>query len=105
MPSNVNGFGTKYYGQRDFRSDGSYVTTNFFCRVLFQLFPCIPSASSLIPRTAQCRFRRTTTRYWKSAGPTRCRYSSSICGRRQRLVWASSTFGKSNLFSLTGSCS
>jgi hypothetical protein len=31
MPSNVNGFGTKYYGQRDFRADGSYITTNFFC--------------------------------------------------------------------------
>ena len=39
MPSSVNGFGTKYYGQRDFRPDGSYVTTNFFCLAFFPVFP------------------------------------------------------------------
>jgi hypothetical protein len=39
MPSNVNGCGTKYYGQRDFRPDGSYVTTNFFCLLFFPVFP------------------------------------------------------------------
>ncbi len=39
MPSNVNGFGTKYYGQRDFRSDGSYVTTNFFCLAFVPVVP------------------------------------------------------------------
>lgn len=39
MPSNVNGFGTKYYGQRDFRPDGSYVTTNFFCLAFFPVLP------------------------------------------------------------------
>jgi hypothetical protein len=39
MPSNVNGFGTKYYGQRDFRPDGSYVTTNFFCLAFFPVIP------------------------------------------------------------------
>jgi hypothetical protein len=39
MPSNVNGFGTKYYGQRDFRADGSYVTTNFFCLAFLPLVP------------------------------------------------------------------
>jgi len=39
MPSNVNGFGTKYYGQRDFRLDGSYVTTNFFCLGFFPVIP------------------------------------------------------------------
>jgi len=39
MPSNVNGFGTKYYGQRDFRPDGSYVTTNFFCLAFLPVFP------------------------------------------------------------------
>ena len=39
MPSNVNGFGTKYYGQRDFRPDGSYVTTNFFCVGFVPIIP------------------------------------------------------------------
>ena len=43
MPSNINGFGTKYYGQRDFRPDGSYVTTNFFC---LGFFPVVPLHSS-----------------------------------------------------------
>lgn len=39
MPSNVNGFGTKYYGQRDFRPDGSYLTTNFFCLGFVPIIP------------------------------------------------------------------
>ncbi len=39
MPSSVNGFGTKYYGQRDFRPDGSYITTNFFCLAFVPVFP------------------------------------------------------------------
>ncbi len=39
MPSNVNGFGTKYYGQRDFHPDGSYVTTNFFCLGFIPVVP------------------------------------------------------------------
>jgi hypothetical protein len=39
MPSNVNGFGTKYYGQRDFRADGSHVTTNFFCLAFLPIIP------------------------------------------------------------------
>jgi hypothetical protein len=39
MPSNINGFGTRYYGQRDFRVDGSYVTTNFFCLAFVPVVP------------------------------------------------------------------
>jgi hypothetical protein len=39
MPSSVNGFGTKYYGRRDFRPDGSYITTNFFCLAFFPIIP------------------------------------------------------------------
>ena len=39
MPSNVNGFGTKYYGQRDFRADGSYLTTKFFCLAFLPIIP------------------------------------------------------------------
>ncbi len=39
MPSSVNGCGTKYYGERGFRPDGSYVTTNFFCLLFLPIFP------------------------------------------------------------------
>jgi hypothetical protein len=39
MPTSVNGFGTRYIGQRDFRTDGSYVTTNFISILFFPLFP------------------------------------------------------------------
>jgi len=39
MPSNVNGIGTRFVGQRDFRADGSYLTTNFFCIFYFPIFP------------------------------------------------------------------
>jgi hypothetical protein len=39
MPSSVNGFGTKYYGERDHRSDGSYLTTNFFCLAFVPVIP------------------------------------------------------------------
>jgi hypothetical protein len=39
MPNSVNGVGTRYIGQRDFRLDGSYVTTNFFCLFFLPIFP------------------------------------------------------------------
>jgi hypothetical protein len=39
MPSSINGCGTKYYGQRDFRADGSHVTTNFFCLLFVPIIP------------------------------------------------------------------
>ncbi len=39
MPSNINGCGTKYYGERSFRADGSHLTTNFFCLLFFPLIP------------------------------------------------------------------
>jgi hypothetical protein len=39
MPSSVNGFGTKYYGERDHRDDGSHLTTNFFCLVFVPVLP------------------------------------------------------------------
>src|SRR6267143_2350417 len=38
MPYNFNGIGTTYYGQRDFRADGTYVTTEWI------IFFCIPIA-------------------------------------------------------------
>jgi hypothetical protein len=39
MPSSINGCGTKYYGARDFRADGSHLTTNFFCLLFVPLIP------------------------------------------------------------------
>ncbi|MGB7548708.1 MAG: hypothetical protein WBM14_13230 [Terracidiphilus sp.] len=39
MPGSVNGFGTMYYGQRQPRHDGSYVTTNFFCLCFLPIIP------------------------------------------------------------------
>ncbi len=29
MPTSINGFGTAYYGERDFHADGSYITTEW----------------------------------------------------------------------------
>ncbi len=51
MPSSINGCGTKYYGQRDFREDGSHLTTNFFCLLFVPLIPLqtirvIPAATN-----------------------------------------------------------
>lgn len=52
MPSTYNGFGTRYLGQRDFRQDGSYVTTNFFCLLYMPVIPIhsvrvIPDAKNM----------------------------------------------------------
>jgi hypothetical protein len=39
MPKSYNGIGTMFMGQRDFRPDGSYVTTEFFVILLFPVMP------------------------------------------------------------------
>lgn len=39
MPYSFNGFGTTYYGQCDFRADGSYVTTEWIIAALVPVFP------------------------------------------------------------------
>jgi hypothetical protein len=39
MASSINGCGTKYYGERDYRNDGSYLTTKFFCLLHLPIFP------------------------------------------------------------------
>ena len=39
MPKSFGGFGTRYYGERDYRKDGSYMTTTFFCLFFFPIFP------------------------------------------------------------------
>lgn len=39
MPKSFGGFGTRYCGERDYRKDGSYMTTTFFCVFFFPVFP------------------------------------------------------------------
>jgi hypothetical protein len=39
MPKSFGGFGTRYCGARDYRKDGSYMTTTFFCLLFFPSFP------------------------------------------------------------------
>jgi hypothetical protein len=39
MPKSFGGFGTRYCGERDYRKDGSYMTTTFFCIFFFPVFP------------------------------------------------------------------
>ena len=55
MAASFNGIGTTFYGQRDFRKDGTYVTTEWF--VLF----CIP----VIPvRSLRVRYQGQGERPW-----------------------------------------
>ncbi len=39
MPFSFNGFGTAYYGECDFRADGSYVTTEWVSAFLLPILP------------------------------------------------------------------
>ena len=39
MPFTLNGFGTKYYGQRDIAEDGSYITTLWVTAIYVPLLP------------------------------------------------------------------
>lgn len=38
-PFTLNGFGTTFYGKRDFRADGSYITTEWIVLAYFPLIP------------------------------------------------------------------
>jgi hypothetical protein len=49
MPYSFNGTGTKLYGKRDFRTDGSYVTTEW---AAFLWIPAFPLKSMRIRETA-----------------------------------------------------
>jgi len=51
MPYMVNGCGTTFYGQRDFRRDGSYVTTEW---IVFLRIPILPLRSL---RVIPCGFK------------------------------------------------
>jgi hypothetical protein len=46
MPRTIQGIGTEYIGQRDFRADGSYITTEWFAIVI----PVIPLRSLRVIR-------------------------------------------------------
>jgi hypothetical protein len=48
MPESFNGFGTTYYGARDFWPDGSYITTEW---VVMLFFPIIPIRSLRVIET------------------------------------------------------
>lgn len=50
MAFSINGIGTTWYGQRDFRPDGTYLTTEWFA-VLF--FPVIPLRSLRMKYTGE----------------------------------------------------
>ena len=39
MPYTLNGIGTIFYGKRDFRADGTYITTEWITVVYFPLIP------------------------------------------------------------------
>ena len=39
MPTSIQGFGTAWYGQSDYRADGSYVTTEWVVAALLPLIP------------------------------------------------------------------
>lgn len=50
MAFSFNGFGTTYYGERDFRPDGSFITTEW---IILAFVPVIPLGSLRVIRTPQ----------------------------------------------------
>jgi hypothetical protein len=50
MPFTFNGIGTSLYGARDFRSDGSYITTEWF---VFVYVPVLPLKSQRVVATGK----------------------------------------------------
>lgn len=43
--TSINGFGRKYYGQRDFEADGSFITTKW---LIMAFLPIAPSGSARV---------------------------------------------------------
>jgi len=62
MPYSINGIGTKYYGNRDKATDGSYVTTEF---IAFIFVPIIPLRSFRVVASspAQWKFMGTSQKF------------------------------------------
>lgn len=54
MPKSYNGIGTTFMGQREFRLDGSYITTEFF---IFLLFPILPLRSYRVIPLGRNKYR------------------------------------------------
>jgi hypothetical protein len=53
MPYTLNGCGTKYYGQRELMSDGSYITTEW---IVFVYIPLIPIGSFRVLPTGKSSY-------------------------------------------------
>lgn len=66
MPFTFNGIGTKYYGEREFLEDGSFVTTEWFVFVYvpiipigsFRVVPTGKSSNLLVYRSSQYLVKR-----------------------------------------------
>lgn len=52
----VNGIGATFYGKKDMRDDGSYITTKWF---IFLYIPVIPLRSYRVKKISQSKYGRT----------------------------------------------
>jgi hypothetical protein len=76
MPFTFNGIGTSNYGKRDFRPDGSYITTEWFVLVFAPIFPIksrrvLPAGKSKfygIFYSSQYLILEKTPMNWKQVG-------------------------------------
>lgn len=60
MAGSINGIGTTFYGQGDFHSDGSYITTKW---VIFAFIPVVPTSSMRVQYRGRSGFFSNTTEY------------------------------------------
>jgi hypothetical protein len=65
-PFSFNGFGTTFYGMRDFRADGSYITTEW---IVFACFPLIPI------RSLRVGYRGPGEHHWYLGGGSSEKYA------------------------------
>lgn len=61
MANSYNGIGTTYYGQSQFESDGSFVTTKWFVIGFFPLIPMSSARVQYLGTTGIPFFSRTST--------------------------------------------
>jgi len=60
MAGSINGIGTTYYGQGDFHSDGSFITTKW---VIFVFIPVVPTSSMRVQYRGRSGWFSNTTEY------------------------------------------
>ncbi|KQZ42578.1 hypothetical protein [Duganella sp. Root1480D1] len=60
MATSINGIGTTFYGQSDFESDGSFITTKW---VIFAYLPIVPTGSLRVRYAEDQGFFSTGTSY------------------------------------------